>query len=138
MSDSRRAYSKASKRSTPEPISDRTAYLMRGALFGFALGVALVIATRVGTGPATPWFLVAATVVGSVTGLDLYFTRRWSRFGRLTPTIRFTVACTNAAGLTSAVGVFLHLIPSHLGWSFTAFGAIVGLLYGIFEIGTSD
>ena len=138
MSDPQPAGIKASKRSAPEPISGRTAYLMRGALLGFAIGVGMVIATRGGTGPGTPWFLVAATVVGSVTGLDLYLTRRWRRFGRFRPMIRFTVACTGAAGLTSAVGVLLRLIPSQLAWSFTALGAIGGLLHGIYLFGTSD
>jgi hypothetical protein len=52
--------------------------------------------------------------------------------------IRFTVACTGAASLTSAVGVLLRLIPSQLAWSFTALGAIGGLLHGIYLFGTSD
>lgn len=138
MSDPQPAGIKASKRSAPEPISDRTAYLMRGAVLGFAIGVGMLIATRGDAGPGTPWFLVAATVVGSVAGLDLYLTRRWRRFGRFRATIRFTVACTGAAGVTSAVGVLLHLIPWQLAWSFTAFGVIGGLLHAIYVFGTAD
>src|SRR2546423_4966863 len=130
MSDPQSARNKASKRSAPELISGRTAYLLRGAFLGFAIGVGMVIATRGDIGPRAPWFLVAATVVGSVTGLDLYLTRRWRRFGRFTGMIRFAVGCTGAAGLTSAVAVLLGLIPLQLAWSFTAFGAIGRLLYG--------
>lgn len=133
MSHPESAGIRAMKSAAPEPISERSAYMIRGALVGFALGVAMVVTTSWHL-----WLLVAATVVGSITGLELYFTRRWERFGRFTPTIRFTVACTDAAALTSAAGVLLRLIPSQLAWSFTAFGAIVGLLYGIFELGTSD
>jgi hypothetical protein len=137
MSDPQPVGKKAAMRSAREPISARTAYLMRGALLGFAIGLGMIIATRGDTGASAGWFLVAAGVVGSVTGLDLYLTRRWRRFGRFTPTIRFAVACTGAAGLTSAVGVVLRLIPSQLAWSFTALGAIGGLLYGIYVFGTS-
>ena len=122
----------------PQSVSPRTGYLIRGALLGLALGFGMVIASRGDTVPSAPWFLIAATVVGSVTGLDLYLTRKWRRFGRLTPIIRFAVACSGAAGLTSALGVLLRLIPLQLAWSFTAFGAIAGLLYGIWEFGTSD
>jgi hypothetical protein len=133
MRDPQPAGNKISERSAPKTISRRTAYLLRGALLGFAIGVGVVIATRGDVGASVPWFLGAATVVGSVTGLDLYVTRRWRRFGRFTGMIRFAVACTGAAGLTSAVGVLLGLIPSQLAWSFTAFGAIGGLLYGIWH-----
>jgi hypothetical protein len=138
MKDPQPAGNKASRRWAPKPLSGRTAYLMRCALLGFAIGVGMVIATRGDTVPRAPWFLVAATVVGLVTGLDLYLTRSWRRFGRFTPVIRFAVAGTGAAGLTSAVGVLLRLIPSPLAWSFTAFGAIGGLLYSIYVLSRSD
>lgn len=137
MRDPQPAGNEASNGSALETVSARTAYVLRGALLGFAIGVGMVIATRGDTGSSAPWFLVAVTGVGSVTGLDLYLTRRWRRFGRFTPMIRFVVACTGANGLASAVAVLLGLIPSHLAWSFTAFGAIGGLLYGVYVFGTS-
>ena len=111
--------------------------MLNGALVGFAIAVGIVIVTRGDLGIGVLWFLAAATIVGSLTGLDLYLTHTWKRFGRFTPVLRFAVACTGAAGLTSAVGVLLGLISAQLAWSFTAFGAIGGLLYGIYVFGTS-
>lgn len=118
-------------------ISNRTAYVLNGAVLGFATGVGMVMLAGLDPGLGALWFLPAATVVGALTGLDLYLSRKWRRFGRFTPLIRFEVACVGAAGVTSAVGVLLGLIPPRLAWSFTAFGAIAGLLYGVYLFGTA-
>jgi hypothetical protein len=128
---------KIPKRSIPHRVSERNASVLNGALLGFAIGVGMVIVTRGDMGISALWFLAAATTVGSLTGLDLYLTRNWSHFGRFTPVLRFTVACTGAVGLISAAAVLLGSISPRVAWSFTAFGAIGGLLYGIYVFGTS-
>jgi hypothetical protein len=130
--------SRASKRWDPEPIASERTYMMRGALAGFTIGLGLVIATLGDVGVSVPWFLVAATLVGSVAGLDLYLTRNWRQFGRFTPMLRLTLACTGAAGLTSALGVLLGLLSRRLAWSFTAAAAIGALLYAIYDFVASD
>lgn len=130
--------SKASKRSDPEPIATESTYMKRGALAGFTFGLVLVIATLGDVGVSVPWFLVAATLVGSMAALDLYLTRSWRQFGRFTPMLRLTLACTGAAGLTSALGVLLGLLSPRLAWSFTAAAAIGAILYAIFDFIASD
>lgn len=102
------------------------------------MAVGIVITTRGEMGISALWFLAAATTAGSLTGLDLYLTRNWNRFGRLGWIGRFVVACTGAAGLTSALGVLLGLISPRLAWSFTVFGAIAGVLCGICAFGRSE
>jgi hypothetical protein len=138
MGDKTSIAKKLSKRSAADHLSPRTAYVVQGALLGFAIGFGMLVENRGDLGPSAPWFVIAATAVGAVTGLDLYLSRKWRRFGRFTPMIRFTVACTGAAGLISAVSVLLGLIPSRLAWSFTGFGAIAGLLYDLYLLGTSE
>ena len=129
--------SKRSQRSSQHVSSDRNAAILSCARLGFAIAVGMVITSRGEMGMGALWFLAAATTVGSLTGLDLYLTRNWKRFGRLTWILRLVVACTGAAGLTSAVGVLLGLISPQVAWSFTVFGALAGLLLGIYVVGTS-
>lgn len=102
--------------------------MIQGAFWGFASGVGMLIATR---GDLSSWFLAIATVVGSVAGLDIYLTRRWRRLGRFRPIVQFVVACTGAAGLVSAVAALVGVISPQLAWSFTAFGAIESLVFGV-------
>jgi hypothetical protein len=52
--------------------------------------------------------------------------------------LRLTLACTGAAGLTSALGVLLGLLSRRLAWSFTAAAAIGALLYAIYDVVASD
>ena len=126
-----------STRAIPFIVSDRNAFMLNGAVTGFVIGIGMLIVTGGDVGVSSLWFLASAAVVGSLTGLDLYLTRNWRRFGRLTPVLRVAIACTGATGLTSQVGAFLGFISPRLAWSFTAFGAIAGLLYGIYFIGRS-
>lgn len=138
MSNLRHPAAQPPKRSIPPEVSDRAAFVLNGALIGFLVGVGMLMAIGPWNVDFAPlWVLVAVTTIGSLTGLDLYLTRNWRRFGRFTPMIRFEVACVGAAGLTSAVGAVLGLIPHGLAWGFTGFGAIGGLLYGIYILGTS-
>lgn len=123
--------------SIPFVLAYRNALVLNGAFLGFTIGLGMLIVTGGDMGMRSLWFLGAATAIGSLTGLDLYLTRKWKRFGRFTPSLRFIVACTGAAGLTSSVGIRVGVISPQLAWAFTALGAITGLLYGIYLVSTS-
>jgi len=125
-----------SKSSSTQFGSNRTAYVVGGALFGFIVGIDLVVHGGLESGRSAVWVLAAGPLFGALAGFELYLSRNWTRFGQLTPLIRLTVACAGTAGLLSAVGVLLGLIPRNLVWLFTAGGTVVGLLFGIRLFGT--
>ena len=51
------AGAKPSKRSIPHRVSDRNAFILNGALLGFAIGVGMVVVTGGDVGISVLWFL---------------------------------------------------------------------------------